>query len=448
MEKIKSKIIFKYNNTLNYFIETLTQSSSKDGFIRYFKNTGWLFLGKISGMIASFFVGAYVARYLGPTQYGLLNYAISFTGLFAIIASLGIDSILNRELISYPEKRDSLLGSGFLLKMLGSIITIILIIISLFFIETDKITEYLIIFSASVFIFNAFGVIDTYFQSQVLAKKTVRIQIFLIILSSIIKLIFIYKKLGVMYFMLSYFIDSLVLSIGLLLSYKKMGLLITKWKIDKKIIIMLLKNSWPLILSGAAIMIYMKIDQVMIGNMLGIKEVGLYSVAVKISEIWYFIPGIICASLLPAIINAKNTDLVIYNKRLKNLYSLLFYSSLLIAIPISLLSNIIIISLFGPNYIGAINVLRIHVWAGIGVFLGSAINQYLIIEGKSKIFLYTTIIGAILNIILNIILIPKIGIIGAAISTLIAYTFQAFSIIFFKETRNQIFLILKAINIF
>lgn len=445
MEKIKRTITSGYDSTLNFFAETISQTSSKEGFIRYLKNTGWLFFGKMASMLAAFFVGAYIARYLGPAQYGLLSYASSFAALFAIFASLGIDSILNRELVSHPEDKEKLLGSGFIIKTVGSALAIILIIITLFFIKADWMTNVLIFISALSFIFNAFGVIDIYFQSQVLAKNTVRVQIISLIITSSLRILFIFLHLGVIYFAIAYLVDAFILATGFIVSYKKTGLNISRWNFDKVIVKMLIKNSWPLIFSGVAIAIYAKIDQVMIKNMIGDSAVGLYSAASKISEIWYFIPSLICASLFPAIINAKKTSAIIYEKRLVNLYSLMFYVSTIIAIPVFLFAGFIIIELFGTNYISAISVLRIHIWAGISIFLGCAIIQYLVTENYTKIFLATTIIGAVSNVVINLILIPKYGINGAAISTVISYSIVAFSVLFFKKTRKQGILILRSI---
>lgn len=445
MERIRKNISLYYDSTVDFISNSLSDIGTKEGFKKYLKNTGWLFIGKISGMIASFFVGVYVARYLGPSQYGLLSYAVSFAGLFSIFTSLGIDSILNRELVSHPEEKDELLGSGFMIKIIGSIIAIMSIVISLFFIKTDILTNTLILISASTFIFSAFGVIDIYFQSQVLAKNTVKIQIMSLIITTILKLLFIFLNFGIIYFAIVYLIDIFIISIGFVLSYKKTGQKIFKWKVKKDLIIMLLKNSWPMILSGAAITIYMKIDQVMITNMLGNEANGLYSVAVKLSEVWYFIPALICSSIFPSIVQAKKGNPIMYENRLKKLYSLMFYLSVSIAIIISSFSGIIITSLFGNEYLGAINVLKIHIWAGVGVFIGYALSQYMIIENYTKIFLYTTIIGAIINIILNIILIPKIGIVGAAIATAVSYILQSLSIIFFKKTKNQLKILLKSI---
>lgn len=438
MERIKQKIGGYYDSTVNFFADTLTESSSKEGFFRYFRNTGWLFAGRMSGLIVSFFVGAYVARYLGPAQYGLLSYAVSFTGLFAVFASFGIDSILSRELVSNPEKKNELMGSGFFIKIIGSIFSIALIVITLFFLKADLLTNTLILISALSFIAGAFGIIDIYFQSQVLAKNTVRIQIISLIITTILKLLFIYLQLGLIYFISVYFIDGLIIAIGLIFTYKKRGLHITNWHIDKSIVSMLIRSSWPLILSGMAITVYLRIDQVMIKNILGNEVNGLYSVVVKLSEIWDFIPWIICTSIFPAIINAKTTSVGIYKKRLKSLYILFILISFSISIFIFLFSNPIIKILFGESYMGASSVLRIYVWSSIPIFLGMAVGNYLIAEDLIKINIWSTIGGAILNVILNIILIPRYGINGAAIATLISYSFVIILIVILIKNRKKL----------
>jgi O-antigen/teichoic acid export membrane protein len=198
-------------------------------------------------------------------------------------------------------------------------------------------------------------------------------------------------------------------------------------------------------LSSVAMGIYLKIDQVMIKNMLGNESVGLYAVAVKLSEVWFFIPVIICTSILPALINAKKNSEEFFNVRLSKLYSLMFWLAFIIALPISVFSKQIIYILFGSAYVGASLTLSIYIWSGISVFLGVAVNNFLLSQNLTKISFYTTAFGAIINVVLNIILIPVWGIFGSALATLVSYTFVTFSILLFKESRPQIRVILNSI---
>ena len=392
-----------------------------NGFRRYFINTGWMFLGQIFSLIVSFFIGVWIARYLGPENYGILNYAVAFVGLFGFIASLGIDSILNRELIKTPEKRDVLLGTAFKLKVVGGIAALALAVISILMSQTTLLIQFLVIIFSFNFILQAINVISIYFQSKVESKNNVKVSIISTLISSVLKVGVILLDKGVIWIMLVYILDFVWQWINFVYVYKRQGLKIRDWKFDNDLAKKILKNSWPLILAQAAGYIYLKVDQVIIGLMLGNYEVGLYAVAVKVTEIWYFIPSIICSSLFPAIINAKLTDVKVYKKRLSNLYVLMFILSLIIAITITFLAKPIMTVLFGNNYLESVAILKIYIWSSVGLFLTVAVNQYLISENSVKTIFWLNFLSMIVNIGLNIWLIPLIGLLGAAWATLISY---------------------------
>ncbi|MFA6430417.1 MAG: flippase [Candidatus Paceibacterota bacterium] len=415
------------------------------GFQKYLKNTGWMFLGRFFTLGISFIVGIYIARYLGPSNYGLFNYVVSFVGLFGFLASFGVDSIISREIIKDHDKKDELIGTGFYIKVAGSILAILSIFIVSIFTTKDLFTLGLIWIFSLNFIPQAFNILETYFQSQVLSKKVVTAQIISNIISTILKIIVVLFNKGIFWLSLVYIIETSIYALLLLISFKKFGHHISKWKFNINIAKSLLKDAWPLMLSTIAIGIFMKIDQVMIKNMLGNEQAGIYAVAVKLSEVWYFIPTIICTSLFPSIVNALKTNIKIFEKRMRRLYSLMFWLSFSIAFLTTALSGPIIRILFGEAYIGSIIVLQIYIWAGIAVFLGMAIGQYLLAFNLTKIHFYINLAGMLCNVILNFILIPKFGIIGAAAATTISYTLVTLGILVFKKTRNQGALILKSI---
>ena len=279
--------------------------------------------------------------------------------------------------------------------------------------------------------------IDFNYQAEVKAKLVVHAQFIQIILSSIFKLILITINASLIWFAWAYLLDFFILSIGLAVIYnKKTGPLI-KWHWNSNAARALLKDSWPLIFSGLVISIYMKIDQVMIKEMLGSKEIGQYAIAVKISEAWYFIPMTISSSLFPAIISAKNESLLTYKTRLQNLYELLMWIAVSIAITSTFLAPFLITTLLGEVYLPAANVLSIHIWAGIFVFLGVANGKQLLIENLQKISLINRTIGAFLNIIFNMLLIPRYGISGAAVATIISQSYATYwGLLFFARTRK------------
>ncbi|MDO8575430.1 MAG: flippase [bacterium] len=414
-----------------------------DGFQKYFQNMSWMFAGRVLTILITFLVNIYIARYLQPLDYGILNYVLSFVGLFAILPSLGVDSILLRELSYNKEKRNSLLGTAFTIKGIGAILAFLLVIVIVFVGKIGSYERLLILIYSTTFFFSAFNVIEIFFQSSVLSKKTVFVQITSTIIVTAFKIYLLINNYGTGWFILAYVLDSLLLAIGSIYVYKKYKEQILKWCFHLPTAKILLNNSWPIILAGFAGMIYLKIDQVMIRNILDNYQLGIYSAAVKLSEFWYFIPGVIAGSVFPAIINAKKTSEGQYLSRLKKLNWLLILIALVIAIPVSLFSKQIINLIFGAKYILSAPSLSVYIWAGVAVFWGAGIAQYLIAENKTVKFFITTSTGALVNIILNFYMIPLLGIVGAAWASLISYFVVPLMLLSWKDTRGQIINLFK-----
>lgn len=435
MKKIKNKLKTRLESLRNH-----------EGFIRYFKNTSWLLAEKILRMTVGLFVGVWVARYLGPEQFGLLSYAQSFVGLFTAFATLGLDGIVVRELVKDETKRDVLLGTAFGLKFFGAFIVLIVLLIAINLTSNDSYTNLLVFIIASAVIFQSFNVIDFYFQSKVLSKYVVYANIIGLFLSSIVKIVLILKNAPLIYFAFSVVFDSIILTAGFLYFYLVNKLSFKNWKFSILEAKSLLKDSWPLILSSAVIAIYMRIDQVMIKEMLSNEAVGQYAAAVRVSEAWYFIPMIVVNSLFPAIINAKKQSEEIYYKRLQKLYDLMVLTAVGIALPMTFLSDWIVFLLYGAQYSQAGGVLMIHIWAGVFVFLGVASGKWLLIENLQLFSTINTTIGAIINIILNYFFIRYYGIGGAAWATLISYFLAAYLCLgLFRKTRKNFFSLSKSL---
>jgi O-antigen/teichoic acid export membrane protein len=250
------------------------------------------------------------------------------------------------------------------------------------------------------------------------------------------------------FFAITIFIETAIFILGIIIFYKKNKQSIRLWKLDFSLALNFLKNAWPLALASLSAIIYMRIDQIMIGNMLGDKFLGNYSVAVNLSEIWYFVPTIIAGSVFPAILYSKKISQKLYLKRLQILYDSMFWIAFLIAVPVSFFSSQIISFLYGPAFSQASLVLSIYIWAGIAVFLGGANNKFLIAENLFSIFFYRSIIGMTVNIFLNLFFIPKYGIAGAGLATLISYFVVTFSVIFFKKSRESALFFINTLNIF
>lgn len=390
------------------------------GFIRYFKNTSWMMLEQLLRIIAGLFVGIWVARYLGPQQFGLFSYAIAFTAIFAGVAKLGLDGIIVRELINHPEKKDLYLGTAFWLKVIGAIIVIGLIAIIVPFTNNDAMTNMFIFIIAGGVVFQSFEVVEFYFQSQVLAKVVSICKIIQLTLSSLIKIYLVISEAELIAFVLITIFDVISLAICYFIAYKLQERESFYRQFDRTVAKGFIKDSWPLILSSVVVMVYMRIDQVMIKEMLGEYEVGIYSAAVRLSEAFYFIPMLITASIFPAILNARKHNQELYRQRLQRLYTFLVWLALSLALITTFLSEWLILSLFGEMYQSASQVLIVHVWSAVFVFLGVAFSKYLIVENLTKLDFQRTLLGAISNVVFNLLLIPAYGVVGAAIATLLA----------------------------
>ena len=396
-------------------------------------------------MLAGLLVGIWVARYLGPAQFGLFSYAVAFAALFSSIAKLGLDSIMVRDLVREPAQRDIYMGTAFWLKLAGSLAMLGVIGIALQLTTSDSTTRLYIFIIASGAIFQPFEVVDFYFQSKVLSKFVSICKLIQLTISSLIKIFLIYIDSGLFWFVIISLIDQITLAATLYLAYRyqKIGMYFKHF--NRHVAKKLLSVSWPLVLSGLAVMIYMRTDQIMIKEMLGEKEVGLYSAATRISEIWYFVPILITNSIFPAILNVKK-DSPKYLFRLRVLFSVLVWIGILVAAITAFIYDWLIIFLYGQDYQQAGQVLMIHIWGGIFVALGAASGSWFVSENLQRYALYRTLLGASVNIALNFALIPKYGILGAAIGTVVAQSVAAlFFDILTAKTRVLFFTKLKSI---
>ena len=418
--------------------------------MRYFQNTSWLMGEKLLRIVVGLFVGIWVARYLGPEQFGLLSYAQSFVFLFTAFATLGLDGIVVRELVRDETKKNALIGTAFGLKLIGAITTLSVLAFAVQLTSNDHDTNLLVFIIASATIFQSFNVIDFYYQSQVLSKYVALANTISLVLSSIIKIALILNNAGLVAFAMMTIFDMAVLTMGLIVYYKKIShQKLSNWSFEWPVAKMLFKDSWPLMLSGLVISVYMKIDQVMIKDMLNAEAVGHYAAAVRLSEAWYFIPMIITSSLFPAIINTKNINEKLYYLRLQHFYDLMVWMAIAIAVPVIFLSDLIIDLLYGSQYAQASSVLKIHILAGIFVFFGCVKGKWLITENLQLYGVLCTSIGAFTNVILNYIFIRSYGVTGAAFSTLISYGISTVGVsAFYSRDRTSLVMFIKSFNLF
>lgn len=388
-------------------------------------NTGWLFADKVIRMGVGLFVGVWVARYLGPSRFGLLNYTGAFVALFSVFATLGLDGIVVREIVRDRSSREEILGTAFFMKLSGGVATLVFSLAGISILRpADHLALWLVAITAFGTVFQAVDVVDLWFQSQVASKYTVYARNGAFLLIALVKVVLILNGAPLIAFALAGVGEIALAAAGLAVAYRSHGNRLKEWRGSLACGKRLLRDSWPLIIGGLSVMVYMKIDQVMLGGMLGDAEVGIYTAATRISEIWYVIPTVIVSSVFPAVIEAKGRDEGLYYRRLQRLFSLMTGLALLIAVPMTFLSTQMVTLLFGKNYALSGPILAVHIWASLFVFLGVAQGPWDLTENLTRLSLFRTVVGAIMNILLNLILIPRFSAIGAAVATIIS---QAFS---------------------
>jgi PST family polysaccharide transporter len=378
-------------------------------------------------MGAGLLVGVWVARYLGPEKFGLLSYATSFVALFGAVASLGLNGVVVQELVKYPSERNRLMGTSFVLLILGGLLSFGIATQFIGYIRpNDATVKTIVILLSSLFVFKATDIIKYWFEAEVKSKYTVWVENIIFVVVSLLKVMLILYEAPLMAFVWMIFLETASAAVGLMFLYRLKNGPFLKWEVSILKAKGLLMDSWPLILSGLAVMAYMRIDQLMLGSMLNDQAVGVYSAAVRVSEVWYFIPIAIAASVFPAIIESKAISEKLYYERLQALYRLMVVMGVSVAVLLTLFSDWLVVMLFGPAYVQSGPILAIHAWTAVFVFIGVASGKWLLIEGLQTHSFYRASLGMVVNVLLNLYLIPSYGVTGAAIATLISQICAAY----------------------
>ncbi len=404
---------------------------------KYFKNTSWSVFEKAYRSLLTAVVGFFIIRYLGPDRYGAFGYTISFLHIFAPIGSLGLYAILLRDFARFPEKSNRYLGTAFILHAFSAFVAIGLAVLFLLILKADKELFYYVVIALSSLILHPFIILEFFFHANTKAKWVAYTQSISFTIISILKIVFMLMKLDLIYFIILVPVEQCLSSFGFLTTYLINGGKLKSWVFDKKLAVSLLGQSWFYIGSAIALRIYFKSDQIMIQQWLGERQNGFYAAATRFSEASYFLPIAICNSLIPALVNAKMQDFGRYLRRFQQLYDLLAWIAIPKLIFIFFTANYIIIWIIGESYSPSIEILQIHVLSLLFVFTGVVSDNWLLQEKLYKYILLRHSFGAVLNVVLNLIFLGPFGIVGAAYSTLISYSFSYyFFFLFFKKTRT------------
>jgi len=415
--------------------------------VRIIENSSWLVGDRVFTMLIGVFVAAIVARYFGPGLYGEFNYALSFVTLFTAFSTLGLETLTVKAIVNEEYDEGTILCTSLILRVIGGILLTIIAGTAIIYIEpNDKSLHVLVLIMSLTMVVKSLEVIEYWIQAYQKAKISSIIRMSAYVIVSIIKIAFVVFGGSLFQYALIYFFDGLIIGTSLLIAYYKYRDKKHKWKLNIGYAKDILSQSWYLIISGFMITIYMQIDKIMLGNMMPDKiEVGIYSAATAVAQMWFFVPMAIIISFKPVIISKKKQDEQAYLNTLQLLYTIVAWLGICFGVFILIFSNHIISILYGASYQKAASILSISVWAGTFAMLGSARSLWSLTEGFQKYTVFYAGIGTVTNIILNYLLIPLLSGYGAAIATLISQiTVAIVAPAMIKETRISAVMILKS----
>lgn len=410
-------------------------------------NAGWMIFDNILNIGISLCIGIWLARYLGPNEYGQLNYANAYIALATVFVGFGLKDIVIREIIFEPAIEGEIIGTAGVMQLVfGFIAYLSLIGIASLLRPNDTPTLLTIAILGIILLLKWSDCVIYWFESRVDLKPVVLTQKLVLIFFAFIKALMLYTGSSYIGIVCILAIEGLSVAIGLIIIFSRRFQEILSLKFNLQRAFYLLNKSWPFTLAGVAIIVNTRIDQLMIGSYIGSKEVGIYSVAIKMCELWYIVPTIVLTSVYPYLLKNSAVGCKQTCKAWASLYSFMLWSSLMAGIAIAFLSETIIVFLFGEEFAPSAGPLKILVWCSLSVTLGSVWSKWIISENKGKIILYAQLNAAIMNVIMNYLLLPKYGINGSASATLISFSLSALISFLIYKPKFTFLCILEALN--
>jgi len=413
---------------------------------RVVKNASYLVLGKVVQMVFGLIVGILTARYLGPSNYGLISYANAYVAFFSSICTLGINSVIVKEFIDHPGEEGKVIGTTLGLRAVSSILSSIAIVGIVCIVDAGEWVTIAVVALASIgMVFHIVETFNYWFQSRLESKVTATAALCAYIISAAYKVLLLITGKSVQYFALVSSLDYVCLGALLLYQYKKHngGKLSFSTEYGKE----LFDRSKHFILAGLMVSIYGQTDKLMLKQMIGEAEIGYYATATSICGMWCFVLSAIIDSVYPSIMEAaKAKNEVLFYKRNVQLYAIVFYISTFVSICFTLLAEVVIRILYGATYMPAAAPLRIITWYTAFSYLGVARNAWVVAKDKQRYLFGIYAASALVNVVLNCLLIPSLGSSGAAIASLAAQIFTTLVVPFFiKGMKENSMMILDAI---
>jgi O-antigen/teichoic acid export membrane protein len=413
----------------------------------YLANTSWIMAEKLLSMGGAFVITLFVARYLGPEQFGVFSYALSLVALFGVAGHVGLSGLVVHKLVKSPEETHEIMGTSLALKGGGYIVGLILIIAYVVFTENvESDVFWLVLILSTTLLLQPINILDFWFQSQLQAKYTAITKTTALLVTALFKALLIFCGANLILFAFANVLQALLVAIGLFtFYYYKSEIGYGKWRVSAVRAKELVSQGWMVFLGSIFAVIYLKVDQVMLRWLIGTEEVGIYAVAASLSEAWYFVPAAIVTSFFPKLIKLKEDTPTQFNKRLQQLFDLLFIVALSVAVMVSLVAQPVVNIMFGDSYASAASILVVHIWAAIFVFLRAAFRNWMFIENALIFSLITQGLGALVNVALNYCFIPIYGGLGAAYATLASYAVASYlALLLYPKTRIIFWMMTKS----
>jgi O-antigen/teichoic acid export membrane protein len=412
--------------------------------VNHVSNLAWLMLDNLVKVVVSFTVTIYVIRYLGPADFGLLSYALSIVGILYPIATLGIDAILFRNIIKDKSNERTLIKTAYTVRLFAALPLFLITSTVVYLYSEDMIFVYMLMILSAGMIVDVFSVYKEYFAANTQNKYIAISSSTSNILSSGIKILFIFTKLSVVWFAFAFVFQKIFNILSLKYFYKKKSASNTG-SYDRNIAKEMVKDSWPLIFTSFSGLLYLYADQILIEYYLGVEQVGLYAAATKLIIFFYVIPTILSNVIYPKVIELKQTmGSREFSLKIEMVYFINFMIALFILIFFLVFGERLVLFLFGKEFLGSSDVLLIYAFSLVLVFFAANNNKLLMMDNLQKMMLGRNVFGLIVNIILNVMLIPEYGIKGAAIATVLTQVMIMFSYGINRKTRYILWIQLKA----
>jgi PST family polysaccharide transporter len=385
-------------------------------------NFNWLAIEKGVRLALGLFVGFWVARHLGPDRLGTLAYCTALVTLLTFLPALGLDAVVKRRVLAEAGRTDEILASSLVLRLFGGVLGYVILVGLAAVPGVIGEEERLPMLVLGALLFQPMLMVsDLWLQARLLSRRAVIAQLVALAACAAWRVALIQMSAGVLAFAWATAVEAILGACGVVLAGRGAGLLLRISAATKNTMSGLLREAWPLAFAALAIVLYMRIDEVMLRRMAGVAEVGVYSAATRLSEIWYFIPVALATSMLPALLRARERGAEAYRERQQQYHDLSAAAAYCVALPVSILAPGIVRLAYGEPYVASGPILSVHIWSCLFVFLGISRGQWLVNEGHTRFYLGATVVGAVSNIALNLVLIPRWQGLGAAAATVISY---------------------------